>query len=219
MIELIVVDADHTLGECTGPHTIEILSRLSPLPVHMIAEEYRRLLHRKPLTENLISELCTVLHIDPQQWPMPWPEVGFQIYDYTPQALEQLAQIAKVIVLSNMDSASGPARLQQLAAQCDPHLTAVWASYGMNSRKPDPTLWTSLATVYEVEPSSVVHIGDTWVQDVHGPIRAGCHAVFVETSENAPDLASWPDGPGRLTVAADLQHAVADVATLNNELG
>lgn len=219
MIDLIVVDADHTLGLCTGPDTIDILDGLSPLPRATVAEEYRRVLHRAHLTEESIAELCYELHIDPNSWPLPWPRTGFDLYDYAPTALAELAAIARVVVLSNMDSASGPARIRQLETQCAPHLAAVWTSYSMGARKPNPRLWRHLADVYEVDPRHVVHVGDSWVQDVHGPIRAGCHAVYVETRETAPDLCSWPDGLGEIAVAADLQHAVANVLALNEQLG
>lgn len=216
MIELIVVDAGHTLGVCTGPHTIDILDELSPLPREMVAEEERRVLHRvEELTEDHISDLCTVLHIDPERWPRPWPTVGFDVFDYTRAALCELAAIAPVVVLSNASVAGGAPRMSLLADQCDPYLTDIWTSYGMGSRKPDPRLWQRFADVYEVAPGSVVHIGDSWPQDVQGPIRAGCHAVYVETRLPAPDLHSWPDGAGRITVAKNLQHAVADIAALN----
>lgn len=219
MIELIVVDAGNTLGTCTGPTTTDILAALSPLPRGDVAEQERRILHRAPLTEASIAELCYELHIDPTAWPLPWPEAGFALYDYTLAALTELAAVARIVVLSNMDSASGPFRLRQLAEQCDPHIAAIWTSYSMGTRKPNPRLWRHLADVYEVDPRHVVHVGDSWVQDVHGPIRAGCHAVYVETRETAPDLCSWPDGLGEIAVAADLQHAVANVLALNEQLG
>lgn len=216
MIELIVVDAGHTLGVCTGPNTTDVLAGLSPLPRDEVADHERRVLHRNPLTESAIAELCTVLHIDPTVWPLPWPAAGFEVYDYTPQALGELAEYAKIVVLSNLDSASGPARIQALAEQCRPHITAVWTSYGLGSRKPDPTLWRHLARVYEADLRNVVHIGDNWFADVHGAVRAGCNAVYVETREPQPPLWEWPDDvPGRIAVAADLRHAVADVAALH----
>lgn len=219
MIELIVVDAGHTLGVCTGPNTTDVLAERSPLPRNEIAEQERRILHRATLTEQLISDLCYELHIDPNRWPLPWPATGFELYDYTTSALAELAKIAPVIVLSNMDSASGPARLGRLAVQCDPHLAGIWTSYNLGSRKPDPRLWRQLAAVYEVDLRNVVHIGDSWVPDVHGPIRAGCHAIYVETREKAPDLRDWPESLGRIAMAKDLQDAVADVVALHEELG
>lgn len=215
MIELIVVDAEGTLGLCTGPNTTDILNRLSPLPKNMVAEEYRRVLHRAALTEDRIAELCTVLHIDPELWPQTWPEVGFRLYDYAPTALAGLAKIAPTVVLSNMDSASGPSRMRQLANQCSPHIRDTWTSYGMGTRKPDPALWKHLAEVYEVDTSAVVHIGDSFAADVHGPIRAGCNAVYLETRLPAPDLWDWPDGPGKIAVADNLLHAVEDVAAID----
>lgn len=215
MVELIVVDAGNTLGVCTGPNTTDVLAERTLLPRNEVAEQERRILHRNPLTEDLISGLCYELHIDPTRWPLPWPHTGFEVYDYTKAALAELAAIARIVVLSNMDSASGPARIKQLAEQCDPHITAIWTSYGLGTRKPDPRLWRRLADVYEVDPRNVVHIGDSWVPDVHGPIRAGCHAIYLETREAAPDLNNWPEGLGLITVARNLQHAVADVVALN----
>lgn len=215
VIELIVVDAGHTLGVCTGPNTTDILATRSPLPRDMVAEQERRLLHREPLTEKLIADLCYELHIDPTTWPLPWPKVGFEAYEHVPAALAELAAIARVVVLTNMDSASGPARLQQLHDQCDPHIAAIWTSYGLGARKPDPRLWRRLADVYEADPRHVVHIGDSWLCDVHGALRAGCNAVYLETREPAPDLRDWPDGGGKITVAANLKHAVEHAAALN----
>jgi FMN phosphatase YigB (HAD superfamily) len=108
--------------------------------------------------------------------------------------------------------------MTQLIDACRPYITDTWASYGIGFRKPDPRLWMHLGKVYGVAPDTIVHIGDRWPQDVHGPIRAGCHAIYVETREAAPDLHAWPDGSGRIAVAKNLQHAVADVVALNNHL-
>lgn len=60
MIELITADAGHTSGVCTGPATTDILAERSPLPRGMVAEQDRRLLHRAPLTENLIAPIRKV---------------------------------------------------------------------------------------------------------------------------------------------------------------
>jgi FMN phosphatase YigB (HAD superfamily) len=215
VIDLIVLDAGHTLGVCTGPDTTDVLASLSGLPRELVAETERRLLHREPLTEKLIAELCYELHIDPLRWPLPWPPVGFHVYDYVPDTLAELATIARTVVLSNMDSASGPPRIHSLNEQCDPHIAGLWTSYGLGSRKPDPRLWRHLADVYEVDPRHVVHIGDSWWSDIHGAVRAGCHAIYLETREPAPDLRTWPDGMGRITVAPNLQHAVADVVAFH----
>lgn len=216
MIELIVVDAGHTLGVCTGPNTTDILASLSPLPRDMVAEQERRLLHRAPLTEDLIAELCYELHIDPTQWPLPWPSTGFDPYGYTSAVLGELAAIAPIVVLSNMDSASGPARIRDLEAQCAPHLRAVWTSYGVGACKPNPLLWRRLCDVYEVDPRRVVHIGDNWTCDVFGAVRAGCNAVYLETREAMPGLNGWPDGLGKIAVAPDLEGAVEQVAVLHH---
>lgn len=219
MIKLITVDAGHTLGVCTGPCTTDILAGLSQLPRELVADAERRLLHRGYLAEERIAELCTVLHIDPERWPRPWPRVGFEVYDYTRAALCDLAAIARVVVLSNMDSASGPELVRLVDEQCDPYLDDIWTSYSLWRRKPDPELWRHLAKVYNTDPAAIVHIGDNWANDVHVAIQAGCHAVYVETREPAPDVREWPRGAGRIAVAENLRAAVENVVALHESDG
>jgi FMN phosphatase YigB (HAD superfamily) len=205
VIELIVVDAGHTLG-VFRPGTADLLEQLSPLPRHVIAEESRRVLHRTPvLTDEHVADLCAALLIDPATWPTTWPRGEFDAYPYASTVLNHLTTtVAPVVVLSNIPCTSGPGRMADLQEQL-PQVSAVYTSYGMRMRKPDHRLWESIAADHGCTTEHMVHIGDQFTNDVLGAVFAGCRAIYVNTrGHDAPAVEQWPVGPERIGVAGDL---------------
>lgn len=211
-IRLLVFDAGHTLGRFTGPSSSGVLDQLSPLPKHVVAEESRRLLHRKPeLTADDVLDLCGSLLIDPARWPVEWPVGEFTAYPYTPAVLDELATElgVPVVVLSNIPFTVGRGRMAALQKQL-PQISRIYTSYDMRMRKPDPRLWQTITTDHGVRTDETVHIGDQFSNDVLGAIRAGCRAIYVDTRDMpAPPEDEWPAGTDRIGLGRDLRDVPA----------
>jgi FMN phosphatase YigB (HAD superfamily) len=175
------------------------------MPEHVVAEESRRVLHRTPeLTAEHITDLCAALVIDPAAWPQAWPPVRFTAYSYASAVLDQLAQMAPVVVLSNIPLTTGPQRMADLQAQL-PQVSRVYTSYDMRMRKPDHRLWEAIAADHRCTTGEIVHLGDQFGNDVEGAVFAGCRAVYVNTRRRpVPPVVEWPAGPDRIAVADDL---------------
>ena len=64
----------------------------------------------------------------------------------------------------------------------------------------------------------IVHIGDEWVSDVLGAVRAGCQAIYLDATRGknaAPPREDWPTVvTERIGVAHDLVDAIPIVAEL-----
>lgn len=210
MVDLIVVDAGHTLGTFDKPGTHATLGELSRLSKTVIEEECRRFLHCAPaLTEEVITGICNALLIDPQAWPRPWPARGFTAYPYTLRVLGELREIAPVVVLSNVAVTCGQGRMDELVKQCAPHIDRTYTSFAMGMRKPDRRLWHAISVEHGVRPERMVHLGDQWVNDVLGAVSAGCRAVLTNTrGSSTPSPEQWPVGRDRIAVAADLRGTV-----------
>jgi FMN phosphatase YigB (HAD superfamily) len=197
---LFVVDVGRTVGVFTGPRTVDVLGPVSRAPTQRIREESRRVLHRSPeVTEEVIADLCGALLIDPKSWPDPWPVSGFEPFAGAAAVLAELAAIAPVVALTNLPCASGPRRVWELLQVLGGHVSAVYTSYELGCRKPDPALWRWIAREHAVPECDVVHIGDHWFDDVEGAIAAGCNAVQVVCGDSQPPARTeWPAGSSRL---------------------
>lgn len=213
VIRLIVADAGHTLG-LFAPDVVDRLVALSPLPEVVIAEESRRVLHRTPeLTEEDIIDLCAALLIDRAAWPQVWPRGEFTAYPYASAVLDELTEIAPVVVLSNVPVTSGPGSMEDLQAQL-PQVSRIYTSYGMRLRKPDFRLWQAIAADHGCTTAELLHLGDQFTNDVRGAVFAGARAVYVNTrQEPAPPAGQWPAGPDRIGVADDLRGVPAIITT------
>ena len=212
MIKLIVVSED-ALGEPTGPSTVDVLSRLSPLGTAAVAEEVRRVLHRTwPLLPADIDDLCAALLVERRRWPDPWPVVGFDLHPYAASALRELRRIAPVELLVDLPATCGPQRVDALLDGCGPLVDRAHTTYERGSRKPDFRLWRDLAVEHDIHEWELVHVGPTWIGDVLGPVSAGCRAVHLARREGwSPPPHQWPRGRERIGTTVDLRDVPAVV--------
>lgn len=219
MIRLITIDAGSTLGEFDRYGTDDLL-KLSPLPKARVKEAARRFLHCTPKpTPEVLEDFCEATLIDPACLPTHWTST-FSAYAYASETVGRMVEMtgARAVVLSNIPCTTGPSRMTALAEQI-PAIAAIYTSYGMGLRKPDRRLWQRIAADHGVHPSDTVHIGDEWVSDVLGAVRAGCWAIYLDgTREDnaAPPRGEWPTaGTERIAVARDLADAMPIVAELH----
>lgn len=220
MIRLLIVDAGHTLGITEGPGADDLV-RLSPLGYRDVKEVMRRFLHCTPEpSASVLESLCEALLIDPCQLPHDWTS-NFTTFRYSSDAMSAMIDEtgAVAVVLSNMPCTTGPSRMRALHSQL-PMIDAIYTSYDMGMRKPDSRLWRHIIDRYNVHPSEVVHVGDQWVADVRGAIRAGCNAIFLEQTREhntAPAHEEWPAGDDRIQVVPDLSAAAPVVAQMHHK--
>lgn len=213
MIRLITLDAGHTLGVFGPPGTDELLCSVSPLNKARVKEEARRFLHTTPKpTEEVIKRLCGALMTRREDLPAPgeWPRGRFTPYPYAADAVTAMLEItgAKAVVISNIPNTTGPGRMADLRAHF-PMIDHTYTSYDMQMRKPDAELWQIAAADRGVELDEIVHIGDQWINDVHGAVFAGCRAIYVNTRGYPPPPdAQWPAGRDRIGTTTDLRGAV-----------
>jgi FMN hydrolase / 5-amino-6-(5-phospho-D-ribitylamino)uracil phosphatase len=220
---LITVDVGHTLGEFTGPGTVDILTRIAAryqgVKPAMVAEVARWFLHVTPaLTEELISEVCAYLLIPRSAWPDSW-HGGFHPYPYTTDVLSALTHhpaVTGVVALSNLAVTDGPPRMAQLDALLDAWLDGNVPSYAISTRKPHARCWEIIAHRYGIKVRDIVHVGDRIPEDIHGALHAGCRgAILTNTRRVAvPDhLHSHP----QVVVVDDLRGIAPIVTTWSTD--
>ena len=56
--------------------------------------------------------------------------------------------------------------------------------------KPHPAIFEAAIRISEVDPSEIIHVGDSIEGDVHGAIASGIHAVLIDRSKLIPKLKS-----------------------------
>ncbi|GAB3167637.1 hypothetical protein GCM10027258_93310 [Amycolatopsis stemonae] len=166
----------------------------------------RALLYRAPkLTPNLVEEVCDRLLIPCRKFPTEWDR-GYEPFPRAEHVLEELAEIAPVVALSNMAVTGGPERVAAVKRAHGRTLTDVYASWALGAAKPTPWLWNSTAGKHKVVTGSIVHIGDQLVADVYGAWTAGARVVHLRTTSQP---AVYPNGSGdRIVSVTDLADAV-----------
>ena len=102
------------------------------------------------------------------------------LYEGAVDILEKIAEHYYVVALTN-----GNADLK--IAGIDHLFNDVQQASLTNPPKPDPTMFERTAQVFNVEPSTIIHIGDNAVADVQGGRNAGALSVWFNQSSQL-----WP---------------------------
>jgi FMN hydrolase / 5-amino-6-(5-phospho-D-ribitylamino)uracil phosphatase len=79
--------------------------------------------------------------------------------------------------------------------------------------KPDPQVFGSVAARHGASPSGLVHVGDSWAEDVMGVLSAGGRAVWISAGRPVPD--AGPVRAGRVLVAEDITATAGLLANLS----
>jgi len=90
-----------------------------------------------------------------------------------------------------------------------PFFSPVMSSALAGARKPDPGLFLAIATAWELDPATIVVVGDGLQADIEGAHAAGMRGVLVHGAAN-PDNAAYT---GTATPDATLA-VIADVSAL-----
>lgn len=117
------------------------------------------------------------------------------VYEDVMPALQALAeQGVRLAVISNWDERLPPLLDQLgLATYFDP----VIASAALGAHKPDERIFLHAAELLKVRPHQILHVGDSWREDVDGARSAGMAAVRIRRSglEREGDIAVLTEIP------------------------
>jgi FMN phosphatase YigB (HAD superfamily) len=221
--KLIAVDIGGTCcEEFDKPGAREILRDLQP-NTRLPDEISRQLLHEAPATPETVTAVCNKLLIDEHEfYNRIWEVGGFTPFPYTVETLAALREFGRVVAYSNLDSLSGPLRMEQFRAVCGPHIDGSHASFETGYRKPSPQAWKWLSLKYRAPLSSIVNIGNQTFEDVRGLLALGQRAIWIRAKgEDIPldflddpltNVLQEPDDPKirdwRVAIVEDLRGAV-----------
>lgn len=145
---------------------------------------------------------------DYREVPHPGPFAAAELYDRFAQAdaweifpdvgpaLDELARAGfRLLALSNWDPRL-PRILERLdLAHC---FEAVVYSAEVGYEKPHEAIFREALDEIELPAGSVVHVGDRQIDDVEGAIAVGMHALLIDRSEGAGDVADLRELPAVL---------------------
>lgn len=184
---LVTVDVGDTLGRSTGERYIATLARLSGYPetyVQQVTDRY--LLTAASRDAQILVRLADKLGVPPDTILRDCLTEPFVVFAEAPAAVAGLAEQARVVTLSN----SHPWHWHHHQAvwnSCGQHLTAMHTSYHLGIAKPDPDVFRTVARHHNVEVHNLLHIGDSWGDDVLGATAAGGRAMWLSRGRTPPE--------------------------------
>ena len=114
-----------------------------------------------------------------------------EAYEEVPGVLDTLATSGvRLVICSNWDWDLEPAIAEAgLAGRFDVVVSSAWAG----ARKPHPRIYRYLIEQADLDPASVLFVGDTWGPDVEGPLAAGMRPAYLERDGHWPDATKPAD--------------------------
>ena len=106
---------------------------------------------------------------------------AWKVHDDVRPALEALrGRGIKLAVVSNWDE-----RLRPLLSslELDVWFESIQVSGEIGFHKPEPRIFLRAANALGVEPSAILHVGDSRVEDLQGATDAGLRAVLIERAQ------------------------------------
>jgi FMN phosphatase YigB (HAD superfamily) len=185
---LISLDVGGTLGATTGPLLSARLAAVAGAgrgaAVDAVMAEARI---TAIVDDATVAGWCEQLGIDVEVFPWDGLAVGFEVFAAAPGAVASLAAVATTVTLSN--SLAGHAHHHAAVTAACPGLTALYTSYGLGLAKPDPAVFRQVASWHGAAMNELVHVGDSWTDDVLGVLAAGGRAVWIAAGRPVPDPA------------------------------
>jgi len=209
--QLISFDLTGTLARIDGQSHVEHICAVSPLPPEQVRQILREQMHlktlpsREALTPQLIEQTCAALQIPSDQlWFDTVPLAPWALLPGAAAAVAAAAAHAPAVLLTNASVFSAPG-VHAVRDELAPHLATVHASWETGVEKPDPRAFRGAAAAHGVPVQHLLHIGDSWTEDIEPVLALGGRAVWLNPHRQpAPD--SVP--PDRLLVATTAAEAV-----------
>lgn len=182
---LTTISLGGTLGRVVGDgaDVSAVLARLVPngFDLSLIDGDVRRALDTtSEITPALVRLIDDRLLIDDDMWPDPWPSVDLEFFDGAEDALDRLSKLGPVVVVCNLPVTAKRA-MDRLISTFGHYLAAAYASYDLGERKPSKWLFKKVAEARGCKVGDIVHVGDSFTEDVLCPIGAGARgAVWLQ---------------------------------------
>jgi putative hydrolase of the HAD superfamily len=140
------------------------------------------------------------------------PMMDWAVLEAVPGVNEMLDRLNggyRLAVGSNADVSDGPMLAAALARLgISQYFSNFFSSVDLKVRKPDPTFFKKIEKSMGVQPSEIVMIGDSNVNDVVGAVQAGWRAIWFNPSgDTVTELA--PQHTAEITRMSDLPDALA----------
>lgn len=210
-IRVVSFDVGGVLGTLAGHSLSSALANASPHDADTVANVVRRHLHCVPRTnDELIRRVATdtglsvrqvreilhtprILRIDPRARALL-------------NGLRDTCPDVRLVICSNL-AATDHGHAALLRADLGDVLDATYFSCETGYAKGiGPVPFEHLARDLDVDLGEVVHVGDELREDVHGPLWAGCRALWLHSQRTVPERIAPHD---RYRTATDLAAAVA----------
>lgn len=210
---LFTFDVTGTVADIDGPSHVDLICEVSPRSRaevrHVLYNVLRlkTLPSRAALTPVLVDTTCAHLGISREQFP--FGELPLAPYRLRSGALAAVAAAAACLptaLITNTSVFADPG-LRPVAEGLHPHLAAIHASWAMGAAKPDPQAFRRAASYHGCTPKNLIHIGNSWTNDIAPVLELGGRAVWLNT-DSVPIPGSDVVPHGRLLVAGTLAKAV-----------
>lgn len=216
--KLFTFDVTDTLADIDGASHIDLICEMSPLPrpevCRILYDELglKTLPSRTALTPALVDTTCAMLKIAPSQFPFgALPLAPYRLRPDAAAAVAAAAECLPTALITKTSVFADPA-LRPVADGLAPHVVAIHASWAMGAAKPDPIAFRRAAGYHGLVPANLIHIGNSWRNDVAPVLALGGRAVWINPDGGiVPGSESVP--AGRLlvadTVSSGVQQAIA----------
>lgn len=215
-LKLIALDLCGVTADIDGTSHVERVIAASPLAENAVRKVLQDRLQLKtlPSTESLTSELadevCRLLRISRDE--LPFGRVRCAPYRLRPDVVAAVragAELAPVVLLANV-SVFADSALEPVRAGIGGCLAGEYLSWRVGVAKPDAALFEHVLSQHGVEPGQLVHVGDTWREDIAPVLKLGGRAVWINPGgKAAPSVTPVP--LDRVLTASSLGHAVAQI--------
>lgn len=138
----------------------------------------------REIDARTIDDFNTLLVATGNDYIVPDPE--------TVQLLEDLAQDYLLGIVTNGPVDQQYNKIRKLGiAHLFPDDT-IFVSEELGFHKPDPRIYQAALTRFGVSASQALFVGDNWLHDIAGSIRAGLQAVWLNRGKHEPSTEDQP---------------------------
>ena len=108
--------------------------------------------------------------------PMLRSLTGRKVFPDVPAGLKNLRERYRICIGSNTDTAPLMENLRAGGMEVD----GIWTSESLRCYKPDPRFYERLLMEAGVRPEEAVFVGDSHVEDIEGPQKAGMKTILLD---------------------------------------
>ncbi|MFX0096944.1 MAG: HAD family hydrolase [Candidatus Hodarchaeota archaeon] len=131
------------------------------------------------------------------------------LYDDVEDSLKLLKKHYRYLVIVSNSSDGFFARDDIRYLGLDQHIDLIVTSADLDSRKPDPKIFTHTLEILDVGPKQSVFVGDDLAADIGGAKNVGMYAIYLNRKNEEIDSDIRPDA--QIPNLSQLQEALSDI--------